>query len=155
MSDEATDKIIPGLTSRIVAAYAEGNSMAASELPALIKDVARSLRSVVEVPAAPQQPPAVSPRQSLKPDYIVCLECGRRQRTLKRHLRTAHELTQEEYRRKWGLKADYPMVAPNYARQRSEMARQIGLGHLRRSQGKGRAKGGRTRGAKTPKGKRA
>ena len=117
--------------AKIVSAYAKRNVLAADQLPTLIATVHAALASieggVLHEPAiAPE--PAVTIRRSVQPDAITCLDCGHRQKTLKRHLMTAHKLTVDEYRKRWGLKSDYPMVAPNYAARRSEMAKSIGLG---------------------------
>ena len=116
---------------QIVAAYVGNNPVAADEVPEVINTVYNSLRSLEQSGAeqgteAPK--PAVSIRQSITPDYIVCLEDGKKLKMLKRHLRAVYDMTPEEYRAKWGLPADYPMVAPNYAAKRSEFAKRIGLG---------------------------
>jgi predicted transcriptional regulator len=115
----------------IVAAYVSNNSVPANQVPDVINTVFSSLSGVegvgAEQMAAPAKP-AVSVRSSVKPDYIVCLEDGKKLKMLKRHLRAAYNMTPDEYRAKWNLAADYPMVAPNYAAQRSEFAKQIGLG---------------------------
>ena len=115
----------------IVAAYVSNNTVPANQVPEVINTVFGSLSSVES--AASEQPtepakPAVSIRRSVTPDYIVCLEDGKKLKMLKRHLRAAYNMTPEEYRAKWGLPADYPMVAPNYAQQRSAFAKKIGLG---------------------------
>lgn len=117
------------MTTEVVSAYVGNNSLPASQIPDIIKTVHGSIASLnqaIEVKEA--QKPAVSIRSSIKPDYIVCLEDGKKLKMLKRHLRTTYDLTPDEYRAKWGLPADYPMVAPNYAKQRSEFAKKIGLG---------------------------
>jgi predicted transcriptional regulator len=120
-------------TTQIISSHLRNNSVALSELPDAIKEVYRSLESVAGASAAPQDHrPAVSVRRSVTPEYIVCLEDGKKLKMLKRHLRTAYNMTPEEYRLKWGLPADYPMVSPNYARQRSSLAKKIGLGNSRR-----------------------
>ncbi len=119
------------LTTEIVSAYVSNNALTAGDLPALINDVHRALFTAVnqgENPAAPPQKPAISPRKSITPDYIICLEDGKKFKSLKRHLRTHYDLTPEEYREKWGLARDYPMVAPNYAAARSKLAKNMGLG---------------------------
>lgn len=118
------------LTADIVAAHVSNNSVAVSDLPVLIAHVHGALSNLggpapIEVV---KQEPAVSVRSSIKPDFIVCLEDGKKLKMLKRYLRSNYNLTPEEYRAKWGLPADYPMVAPNYAAQRSEFAKKIGLG---------------------------
>jgi len=121
-------------TADIIAAHVSNNSVSIGELPALIASVHGSLAGLG---AAPQQiqeelTPAVSIRSSIKPDYIVCLEDGKKLKMLKRHLMTSYQLTPEQYRAKWKLPADYPMVAPNYAEQRRKLAKSIGLGTKRR-----------------------
>lgn len=128
------------LTAGIVAAFVGGNAVSASEMPALIRSVHDALRAVgsPEVAAPEPKEPAVPVRRSVTPDYIICLEDGRRFKSLKRHLRTQYDMSPEDYREKWGLPSDYPMVAPNYAKARSELARQMGLGQTGRGAGKGR-----------------
>ncbi len=119
-----------GLTSEIVAAHVSNNTVALADLPGLIEQVYRTLATVggtVEVPTD-RPTPAVPVKKSVTPEYIVCLEDGKKLKMLKRHLKTAYNMTPEEYRERWGLPADYPMVAPNYAKQRSRLAKQIGLG---------------------------
>jgi predicted transcriptional regulator len=119
-------------TTQIVSSYLRNNSVALSDLPDAIKDVYRSLESTTgDVTALQETRPAVSIRRSITPEYIVCLEDGKKLKMLKRHLRTACNMTPDEYRLKWGLPADYPMVSPNYARQRSSLAKKIGLGNSR------------------------
>lgn len=125
----------------VVAAYVSNNQVASTQIPDVINSVFASLTELEgappEVKAEPQKP-AVPIRRSVTPDYIVCLEDGKKLKMLKRHLQTTYNMSPEEYRAKWGLSSDYPMVAPNYARQRSEFAKQIGLG---RKQGEGRKRG--------------
>ncbi len=119
------------MTAEIVAAYVENNTIATGDLPALIQSIHRALTSVVagaEAVEAPPKEPAVPVRRSITPDHLVCLEDGRKFKSLKRHLRTKYNMSPEEYRSKWGLAKDYPMVAPNYAKARSELAKQMGLG---------------------------
>lgn len=119
------------LTTEIVSAYVSNNALATADVPALITEVQRALQGAVnlsEDPATPPQKPAVSPRRSVTPEYIICLEDGKKFKSLKRHLRTHYDLTPEEYREKWGLARDYPMVAPNYAAARSMLAKNMGLG---------------------------
>ena len=119
-----------GLTSEIVAAHVSNNTVALADLPGLIEQVYRTLATVggsVETPTD-RPTPAVPVKKSVTPEYIVCLEDGKKLKMLKRHLKTAYNMTPEEYRERWGLSADYPMVAPNYAKQRSRLAKQIGLG---------------------------
>jgi predicted transcriptional regulator len=122
------------LTADIVAAHVSNNSVAVSDLPNLIQNVHRALNEISGSSGAAEEKaePKVSIRSSVKPDYVVCLECGRKQKMLKRHLSTGHQMTPAEYRQKWGLSSDYPMVAPNYAEQRRTLAKSIGLGTKRR-----------------------
>jgi predicted transcriptional regulator len=123
------------LAADIVSAYVSNNTVPSADLPSLIADVFAALQKTsageVEVAAEPLKP-AVSVKKSVTPDYIICLEDGKKFKSLKRHLRTHYELTPEEYREKWSLPADYPMVAPNYAAARSELAKKMGLGQQRR-----------------------
>jgi predicted transcriptional regulator len=122
------------LTADIVAAHVSNNSVAVSDLPILIANVHGALAGLGGAAPVPEvkQEPAVSVRSSIKPDYIVCLEDGKKLKMLKRHLMTHYQLTPEQYRAKWNLPADYPMVAPNYAEQRRTLAKKIGLGTKRR-----------------------
>jgi len=122
------------LTADIVAAHVSNNSVAVSDLPVLIANVHGALAGLGGAAPAPEvkQEPAVSVRSSIKPDFIVCLEDGKKLKMLKRHLMTHYQLTPEQYRAKWNLPADYPMVAPNYAEQRRTLAKKIGLGTKRR-----------------------
>ncbi|MEQ8348714.1 MAG: MucR family transcriptional regulator [Sneathiellaceae bacterium] len=117
-------------TTQIVTAFVRQNSLTADALPQVIDEVYKALKGVAAGPAAPEAAaaPAVPVRKSVTPDYLVCLEDGRKLKMLKRHLRTRYDMTPEDYRKKWNLPADYPMVAPNYAASRSDLARQIGLG---------------------------
>jgi predicted transcriptional regulator len=129
-------------TSDIVSAYVSNNSVQTSELPALIAEVHASLASISSGgQQAPEQPlvPAVPVKKSVQPDYIVCLEDGKKFKSLKRHLRTSYDMTPGQYRQKWGLGPDYPMVAPNYAAARSELAKSMGLGQKRRKSSRRRA----------------
>ena len=117
------------LTSEIVAAHVSNNTLAVNDLPQLIQDVYTTLASVGGKQISLERPhPAVSIRKSVTPDYIVCLDDGKKLKMLKRHLKTAYNMTPEEYRQRWGLPRDYPMVAPNYAKHRSNLAKEIGLG---------------------------
>ena len=118
-------------TADIVASHVQNNSVAISDLPVLIKTVHESLSGLGGEAAAEKPQPVVSIRRSVTPDFIICLEDGRKLKMLKRHLSTAYGMSPEEYREKWGLPADYPMVAPNYAKQRSSLAKKIGLGKRR------------------------
>lgn len=126
---ERTD--LARLTVDIVAAYVSGNTMPPADLPQLIQVVSRGLLGIgpaAEEAPAPRPEPVVSVRRSISPDQLTCLVCGKSQTMLKRHLAVAHDLTPSSYRELYGLKPDYPMVAPNYAKQRSEMALRTGLG---------------------------
>lgn len=136
---ENMDDTLLTLTADIVAAHVSNNSVAVNDLPNLIQNVHQALAGISSSTAAPEprQDPAVSVRSSIKPDYIVCLEDGKKLKMLKRHLMTHYNMTPDEYRRKWGLNSDYPMVAPNYAEQRRTLAKSIGLGTKR---GKRKAK---------------
>jgi len=116
-------------TTQIVAAHVGHNAVSPSDVPALIKSVHEALISIGEAQTQEAPPePAVPIRRSITPDYLICLEDGKKLKMLRRHLQTAFGMTPEEYRAKWGLPPDYPMVAPNYAKQRSELAKRIGLG---------------------------
>jgi predicted transcriptional regulator len=123
------------LTADIVSAYVSNNSVSAGDIPGLINQVHSALMRVsgspAEVPSEPLKP-AVSVKKSITPEYIVCLEDGKKFKSLKRHLRTQYNMTPEQYREKWALAPDYPMVAPNYAAARSQLAKQMGLGQQRR-----------------------
>lgn len=126
------------LAADIVSAYVSNNSVPASDLPALINEVHSALLRVTsgQVVAVPETPkPAVSPKKSITNEHIVCLEDGRKFKSLKRHLRTQYNMSPDEYREKWNLPPDYPMVAPNYAKARSNLAKQMGLGQQRRRSG--------------------
>ena len=134
MSEKSTITEMLELTTEIVAAHVGNNPIPASELPSLIQDVYRTLVSVGTTAPTPEKPkPAVPPKKSVFPDYIVCLEDGKKLKMLKRHLKTSYNMTPEEYRERWGLGPDYPMVAPNYAMHRSNLAKEIGLGTTRRN----------------------
>lgn len=132
--DSSESQELVELTAKIVAAYVSNNSIIASELPQLINEthaaLARATGQAVETEREEQRP-KVSVKKSVMPDYIICLEDGKKFKSLKRHLRTHYNMTPEEYREKWGLPHDYPMVAPNYARQRSDLAKKMGLGTRR------------------------
>ena len=127
------------LAAEIVSAYVANNSVPASELPALLNEVHAAIVRVasgVAVPVPEAAKPAVSPKKSITNDYIICLEDGRKFKSLKRHLRTQYNLSPEQYREKWSLPPDYPMVAPAYAKARSALAKQMGLGQQRRRRSK-------------------
>ncbi|PSJ42862.1 MucR family transcriptional regulator [Allosphingosinicella deserti] len=129
-----TTETLVTLTADIVSAHVSNNSVAVNDLPQLIQNVHTALIGLgtKAEPAPVKQDPAVSIRASVKPDFIVCLEDGKKLKMLKRHLMTHYQMTPDEYRQKWGLNADYPMVAPNYAEQRRSLAKKIGLGTKRR-----------------------
>ncbi len=134
MSDDTNSAVksheVLELTSEIVAAHVSNNSVAMSDLPNLIEQVYKTLAGIgKDAEAQGEKPtPAVAIRKSVTPDFIICLEDGKKLKMLKRHLKTAYNLTPDEYRERWGLASDYPMVAPNYAKQRSSLAKAIGLG---------------------------
>jgi predicted transcriptional regulator len=132
-NQEMTETLI-ALTADIVSAHVSNNNVTVTDLPLLIQNVHGALNSLgdalVEPEARPE--PAVSIRSSIKPDYVVCLEDGKKLKMLKRHLMTHYQLTPDQYRAKWNLPSDYPMVAPNYAEQRRTLAKKIGLGTQRR-----------------------
>lgn len=132
--NQGAEDMLLTLTADIVAAHVSNNSVAVNDLPNLIQNVHTALSGIsAAAPAAEEKPqPAVSVRSSVKPDTITCLECGQKQKMLKRHLSTAHGQTPAEYRQRFGLAADYPMVAPNYAEQRRTLAKSIGLGTKRK-----------------------
>ncbi len=129
MSDASSGSDVLGLTAQIVSAHVSNNTINPDALPALIQDVYRTLANVGRDSAPVDRPqPAVPIKKSVFPDHIVCLEDGKKLKMLKRHLKTAYDMTPEQYRDRWALAADYPMVAPNYARHRSSLAKKIGLG---------------------------
>lgn len=129
MADNSANSDVLGLTAQIVSAHVSNNSVTPDALPALIQDIYRTLANVGQEPAQPDKPqPAVPVKKSVFPDYIVCLEDGKKLKMLKRHLKTSYNMSPEQYRERWGLAAEYPMVAPNYARHRSSLAKKIGLG---------------------------
>ncbi len=129
MADHSPNPNVLELTAQIVSAHASNNSLTADALSLLIQDVYRALAGVGKESAAPDKPqPAVPVNKSVFADHIVCLEDGKKLKMLKRHLKTAYNLTPEQYRQRWSLASDYPMVAPNYARHRSSLAKKIGLG---------------------------
>ena len=130
------------LTADIVAAHVSNNSVAVNDLPQLIQNVHGALSALGGKPDLPEAKPEpkVPIRSSVKPDYLVCLEDGKKLKMLKRHLMTHYNMTPDQYRQKWGLAADYPMVAPNYAEQRRTLAKSIGLGTKRKRTGRGASK---------------
>jgi predicted transcriptional regulator len=135
MADNSAEGSYIELTANIVSAYVSNNSVPSADIPALISQVHSALKRVsggqVTAAAEPLKP-AIAVKRSIAPDYIVCLEDGLKFKSLKRHLRTRYNMTPEQYREKWSLPADYPMVAPNYAAARSQLAKQMGLGQQRR-----------------------
>ncbi len=135
MADNSGERSFIELTAQIVAAYIGNNSVPSAEIANLISQVHAALKRVAGAPAAlPAEAlkPAVPVKRSIASDYIVCLEDGKKFKSLKRHLHTQYKMTPEQYREKWGLPPDYPMVAPNYAAARSQLAKQMGLGQQRR-----------------------
>ncbi|WP_081738855.1 MucR family transcriptional regulator [Mesorhizobium ciceri] len=149
MADEDHNHLgsVVELTANIVSAYVSKNAVPVSSLPDLIESVNSSLARIgrpIE-PEKPTQLPAVNPKRSVTPDYIICLEDGKKFRSLKRHLTTHFGLTPDEYREKWGLPHNYPMVAPNYSQSRSALAKSMGLGRKAAAADKAPAKKGKTR----------
>ena len=134
LDNEGAEDTLLALTADIVAAHVSNNSVAVNDLPNLIQNVHGALTGISgrAATAEPKPEPKVSIRSSIKPDYIVCLEDGKKLKMLKRHLMTHYNMTPDQYRQKWGLSADYPMVAPNYAEQRRTHAKSIGLGTKRK-----------------------
>ena len=129
MVDQPEGADVLGLTAQIVAAHVSNNPTGADALPSLIQEVYRTLAGVGKEQVVPdKQPPAVPVKKSVFPDHIICLEDGKKLKMLKRHLKTSYNMTPEQYREKWQLPQDYPMVAPNYAKHRSSLAKKIGLG---------------------------
>jgi predicted transcriptional regulator len=157
MVETGSPETVLRLTAQIVSAHVEHNEVQADALPGLIEKVYQTLRDVGQAPAEPTKPvPAVPIKQSVKADFIICLEDGKKLKMLKRHLMTAYKMTPAQYRSRWGLPADYPMVAPSYAKVRSSLAKKIGLGRksaassarpvAKRRGPKTAARGGRPRG---------
>ena len=129
MVDHAASVDVLGLTAQIVSAHVSNNSVSMDALPSLIQEVYKTLAGVGKETVLQERPqPAVPVKKSVFPDHIVCLEDGKKLKMLKRHLKTAYNMSPEQYRERWGLAPDYPMVAPNYARHRSSLAKKIGLG---------------------------
>ncbi len=129
MTEQSGTVDLHAMTTTIVAAHVSNNVVPVSDLSKIIQQVYEALANASASSAAPEKPqPAVSIKRSITPDYIVCLEDGKKLKMLKRHLKTSYGLTPDDYRERWGLPADYPMVAPNYAAQRSALAKKIGLG---------------------------
>jgi predicted transcriptional regulator len=146
MPDDTATPDLLALTAEIVAAHVANNSITQADLPALIQNIHRTLAGLGEPPAPPpdeKRQPAVPIRKSITPEYLICLEDGKKLKSMKRHLMTAFGLTPEQYRERWGLPKDYPMVAPNYAALRSAMAKKLGLGTGARAQPQSGRKGKR------------
>lgn len=142
MADQNENSLNPeellSLTSDIVSAHVSNNTVAVTDLPGLIEQVYKTLAAVGGPgdAAADRPTPAVPIKKSITPDFIICLEDGKKLKMLKRHLKTAYDMTPDDYRERWGLPSDYPMVAPNYAKQRSKLAKAIGLGTQQRKRKK-------------------
>lgn len=129
MASDSNQNELLELTAEIVSAHASNNAVASGELPQVIKDVYATLSTLGEsAPIAEKPTPAIAIKKSITPDYLICLEDGKKLKMLKRHLKTSYNMSPEEYRERWGLPLDYPMVAPNYAKKRSSLAKKIGLG---------------------------
>ena len=133
MADQPRSSELMALTTDIVASHVSNNTVAITDLPSLIQQVYAALSGLGNAPAAAaaRPHPAVPIKKSVMPEYIVCLEDGKKLKMLKRHLQTRYNMSPEEYRERWGLPSDYPMVAPAYAQQRSDLAKKIGLGTKR------------------------
>lgn len=142
MSEEIRNKQYLSYTVDIVAAHVSKNTISVNEIPDLIGQVYQSIAQLGEGQNTQSEPlqPVVPIKKSVTPDYIICLEDGKKLKMLKRHLKTAYDLTPDEYREKWNLPPNYPMVAPNYAKQRSQLAKNIGLGIKNRKSRGGKAK---------------
>jgi predicted transcriptional regulator len=143
MAETSANQDLLGLTAEIVSAHVSNNPVSISDLPNLIQEVYRTLAGIGQPVAAPieRQQPAVPVKKSVTPEYLICLEDGKKLKMLKRHLKTAFNLTPDQYREKWGLGPDYPMVAPNYTKHRSSLAKRIGLGTKPRGRPSGRGRG--------------
>ena len=129
MADSSSTERLTVLMAQIVAAYVGNNTVPAADVPQLMNTVYQGLSKLGQNNVTDNRPePAVAPKKSIMPDYIICLEDGKKLKMLKRHIKTSYNLTPEQYRERWNLGIDYPMVAPNYAKQRSKLAKQIGLG---------------------------
>ena len=148
MDESGSSETVLRLTAQIVSAHVEHNTVQAEALPGLIEKVYQTLRDVGQAPVEPAKPvPAVPVKQSVRPDFIICLEDGKKLKMLKRHLMTAYKMTPAQYRQRWGLPADYPMVAPSYAKVRSS----LGEEDRSWSQAGGRHKSARQRNGVVPK----
>jgi predicted transcriptional regulator len=154
MDEQAERSNIAELTTEIVAAYVSGHKLRVADMSSVINAVGAELAALgtgAATLALDKPEPAVSVRRSVQPDHLVCLICGRKQKLLKRHLAVEHELTPNQYRETFGLKSDYPMVAPNYAAQRRELAVKIGLGRPRKAGRGARQSAARPKTAKSPR----
>jgi len=137
MAENSAHANILGLTAQIVAAHISNNTVSTDMLPGLIQEIYKTLAAVgTEVPVVERPAPAVPVKKSIFPDYLVCLEDGKKLKMLKRHLQTAYQMSPEQYRERWDLEPNYPMVAPNYAKHRSSLAKKIGLGTKPRPAGR-------------------
>ncbi len=137
MAENSAHATILGLTAQIVSAHISNNSVSTDSLPGLIQEIYKTLANVgAELPVVERPAPAVPVKKSVFPDYLVCLEDGKKLKMLKRHLKTAYNMTPEQYRERWDLDPNYPMVAPNYAKHRSSLAKKIGLGTTPRPPGR-------------------
>jgi predicted transcriptional regulator len=155
MAESGSSETVLRLTAQIVSAHVEHNAVQADALPGLIERVYQTLRGVGQAPVEAEKPvPSVPIKQSVKPDFIVCLEDGKKLKMLKRHLMTSYKMTPAQYRTRWGLPSDYPMVAPNYAKVRSSLAKKIGLGRKAASP-PARPAGAKRRGRPPQRGRRA
>jgi len=153
MSETEKNKQLLNLTAQIVSAHSTNNTVAPEGLPGLIKQVFAALEDAGKPEPEPERPqPAVPVKKSVFPDYIVCLEDGKKLKMLKRHLQSAYGMTPDQYRERWGLPADYPLVAPNYAERRSHLAREIGLGRKISANGDSSPEGEGTRKGRSRKG---
>ena len=130
MTEETNNDMLLSLTTEIVSSHLSNNTVSSNEIPDLIDKVHKTLSNINSNGSGSGEPPqpAVSIKKSVTPDYLICLEDGKKLKMLKRHLKTSYGMTPDEYKERWGLPADYPMVAPNYAKQRSKLAKEIGLG---------------------------
>ncbi|BAT18473.1 MULTISPECIES: MucR family transcriptional regulator [Asaia] len=132
MSSDPDNLILQKLTTQIISAYVAHNEVSGQDLPNLIRTIHQTLSNVANTkPEIIKPTPAVPPKKSVFPDYIICLEDGKKLKLLRRHLQTVYDMTPQQYRERWDLPPEYPMVAPNYASHRSNLARKIGLGHRR------------------------
>jgi predicted transcriptional regulator len=143
MTEEANHDTLLSLTTEIVSSHLSNNTVSSNEIPGIIDQVYKTLANInSDGSGAGERPqPAVPIKKSITPDYLICLEDGKKLKMLKRHLKTAYGMTPDEYRERWGLSSDYPMVAPNYAKQRSQLAKEIGLGKKSNKSSSGKKSG--------------